>query len=389
MTTIDDTRAAPVAPPRGRGGAPTGSAPERFATWAAADFAEPTARDEEWKFAPLRRLRPLLGGAPGARRLAPGATLPAGARLEDLPPADPLLRQGPAPQDRLGALAGELSPVAAALRVQPGAEPDEPIILRLTGAEGELAWGRLVLDIGARARAVVVLEHDGAGAYGALTSALIGEGAALTLVHVHSGDLAAVHNEHIGARLERDAAFTMSSASLGGGVVRLTPTVHLAGPGAAAELLGLSFAGAGQHHESRLYIDHAAPDCTSDVHYKSALQGEGARVAWVGDVRIRPAATGTRTYELNRNLLLSDGARADSVPNLEIETGEIHSAGHASATGRFDDLQLFYLRSRGIPEAEARRLVVRGFFAEILARIPVPELRERLMAAIDRRLDAA
>ena len=107
---------------------------------------------------------------------------------------------------------------------------------------------------------------------------------------------------------------------------------------------------------------------------------------WVGDVLIRASAEGTDTYELNRNLVLTEGARADSVPNLEIETGEIKGAGHASATGRFDDQQLFYLMARGIPEDEARRLVVRGFFASVVGRIGVPEVQERLMAAIEREL---
>ena len=109
---------------------------------------------------------------------------------------------------------------------------------------------------------------------------------------------------------------------------------------------------------------------------------------WIGDVLIRAAAEGTETFELNRNLVLTDGARADSVPNLEIETGEIAGAGHASATGRFDDEQLFYLTSRGIPESQARRLVVRGFFREILTKIEVPEVRERLTAAIEAELEA-
>ena len=114
------------------------------------------------------------------------------------------------------------------------------------------------------------------------------------------------------------------------------------------------------------------PHTRSNVGYKGALQGEGAHTVWVGDVLIRKAAEGTETYEQNRNLVLTDGCRADSVPNLEIETGEIAGAGHASATGRFDDEQLFYLQSRGIPEDEARRLVVHGFFADMISRIGVP-----------------
>ena len=108
---------------------------------------------------------------------------------------------------------------------------------------------------------------------------------------------------------------------------------------------------------------------------------------WIGDVLIRAEAEGTDTYELNRNLVLTDGARVDSVPNLEIETGEIIGAGHASATGRFDDEQLFYLQTRGIPADEARRMVVRGFFAEVLQQIGVPALEGRLLAAVEAELE--
>jgi len=107
---------------------------------------------------------------------------------------------------------------------------------------------------------------------------------------------------------------------------------------------------------------------------------------WIGDVLIRAAAENTRTFEFNRNLVLTEHARADSVPNLEIETGEIAGAGHSSTTGRFDDNQLFYLMSRGIPEAEARRLVVHGFFVEIVRRIGVETVEEHLMAAVEKEL---
>ncbi len=150
---------------------------------------------------------------------------------------------------------------------------------------------------------------------------------------------------------------------------------------------GLYFADAGQHLEHRLFVDHAVPHCRSNAAYKGALQGDSAHTVWIGDVLIRSAAEGTDTYELNRNLILTAGARADSVPNLEIETGEIVGAGHASATGRFDDEQLFYLQARGIPEPEARRLVVRGFFAGLIQQIGVPEIQDRLLASIDAELD--
>ena len=118
-----------------------------------------------------------------------------------------------------------------------------------------------------------------------------------------------------------------------------------------------------------------APTPRGDVLYKGALQGAGARSVWIGDVLIGPDAVGTDSYEANRNLVLTDGARADSIPNLEIETGDIRGAGHASATGRFDDEQLFYLQARGISEDEARRLVVIGFLTEIVQRSASPPSR--------------
>ena len=136
----------------------------------------------------------------------------------------------------------------------------------------------------------------------------------------------------------------------------------------------------------KIIIDAMGGDNAPLEIVKGALQGKDAHTVWVGDVLIRKEAEGTDTYEVNRNLLLTDGGRADSVPNLEIETGLIEGAGHASATGRFDDEHLFYLMARGIPEDIARRLVVRGFLNEIIQQIRVPELEERLTAAVEREL---
>jgi Fe-S cluster assembly protein SufD len=198
----------------------------------------------------------------------------------------------------------------------------------------------------------------------------------------------AIHGGQYDAVVGRDATFKQVVVTLGGDLVRLVSNVQYSGPGGSAELFGVYFADETQHQEHRLWVDHSVPNCRSNVKYKGALQGEDARTVWIGDVRIRPAATGTETYELNRNLVLTDGARADSVPNLEIETGEIVGAGHASATGRFDDEQLFYLCSRGIDAETARRLVVRGFFADVVQEIGLPELQDRLMRTIEARLGA-
>ena len=167
----------------------------------------------------------------------------------------------------------------------------------------------------------------------------------------------------------------------------LDPSVDLAGAGSRAELFGVGFAGAGQHLESQVFLHHRGAHTSGQVLYKTALQGESARSVWVGDVLIGPDAVGTDTYEANRNLVLTEGARAESVPNLEIETGDIRGAGHASATGRFDDEQLFYLQSRGIPADEARRLVVLGFLVEVVQKIGVPALESELVTRIRRELD--
>jgi Fe-S cluster assembly protein SufD len=215
---------------------------------------------------------------------------------------------------------------------------------------------------------------------------VVGEGASLSVVSVQDWADDAVHLSHHHAVVGKDASIAHSAVSLGGSVVRLVPSVTYAGPGGNAELRGVFFADAGQHLEHRLLVDHAHPNCRSRVTYKGALQGDGAHTVWIGDVIIRPEATGTDSYESNRNLVLTDGTRVDSVPNLEILTGEVARAGHASTSGRLEDTHLFYLMARGIPLNEARRLVIRGYFGELIAQIEVPELRERITAEIETEL---
>ena len=274
------------------------------------------------------------------------------------------------------------------MRVAPDAVLGEPV-RRAAGrraAPSSSAFGHTFVEVGRFAEATVVLEQVGSATLADNVEVLVGDGAKLTLVTVADWAADAVQAQHLKFRLGRDAKVIHVQVTLGGDLVRQYTSVEYTGRGGEAELYGLYFADAGQHLEHRLLVDHTVPDCRSYVGYRGALQGEDAHTVWVGDVLIRAEATGTDTYEINRNLVLTDGARADSVPNLEIETGEVAGAGHASATGRFDDEQLFYLMARGIPESEARRLVVRGFFAELLNKIPVEALRERLGDAIEARL---
>src|SRR5690606_37627345 len=188
------------------------------------------------------------------------------------------------------------------------------------------------------------------------------------------------------ASVGRDASSKDVAIGLRGDVVRMDANVSYAGPGGSAERYGLYFADEGQHLEHRLFADHTAPRTKSNVIYKGALQGEGAHTVWIGNVLIRKVAEGIETYEENRNLVLTDGCQADSVPNLEIETGEIEGAGHASATARFDDEQLFYLRSRGVSEQEAQRLVVHGFFNDLIRKVGIPSVEERMLEVVETEL---
>ena len=277
-------------------------------------------------------------------------------------------------------------PATVLVDVPADLELSEPVHVDVEGISLEPKGAHMVLRFGAHSKATVVLTHTGSIAVAAVVEIVVGDGADVTVVSVQDWADDAVHLAQHEARVGRDAAYRHIAVTFGGNVVRMDADVKYDGPGGSAEMLGLYFADAGQHIEHRLFVDHTAPKTKSHVVYKGALQGDGAHTVWIGNVLIRKVAEGIETYEENRNLVLTDGAHADSVPNLEIETGEIEGAGHASATGRFDDEQLFYLRSRGISEAEARRLVVHGFFTDLIRQIGVPELEQKLTGAVEAEL---
>ncbi len=359
-----------------------------------ADFPALNGREEDWRFTPLKRLRGLAtSDGTGAVTEPPKheyGDLPSGASISTVERSDARVGSALTPFDRISALAFGQAERALLVQVAKEAVLTEPVLLRLVGAgAAEAAYGHTVVDVGDLSEATVVLEHTGSATLADNVEVLVGDGARLVFVTVADWANDSVQAQHVRFRVGRDAKVTHVQVALGGDLVRQYTSVDYTGRGGEAELYGLYFADANQHLEHRMLVDHSVPDCRSFVSYRGALQGQSAHTVWVGDVLIRNEATGTDTYEVNRNLILSDGARADSIPNLEIETGEVIGAGHASATGRFDDEQLFYLMSRGIPETEARKLVVRGFFAELLAKIPVPELHDRLGAAIESRLAAA
>ena len=394
MTTDAPVRAgahshgAPVATVSS-GGTPPASKATALRSYDVADFPRLTGREEAWRFTPLARLRGLHDGsfspatAPPSRRVG---ALPEGVTATTVGRDDQRVGSALVPFDRVSATAyGEFGE-AFVLSVARNQAVSEPVVVEVTGqgADGA-AFAHTVIEVGESAEATVVLDHTGAATLADNVEIIVGANARLRLISVADWSGDSVQVQHQRARLGRDARLTQIVVTLGGDLVRQYTSFVFTGQGGEVDAYGIYFADAGQHLEHRLFVDHSVPDCRSNVAYRGALQGADSRTVWVGDVLIRAAATGTDTYEINRNLLLTHGARADSIPNLEIQTGEVAGAGHASATGRFDDEQLFYLQSRGIPAEEARRLVVRGFFAELIGRIGVPQLAQRLTASIESR----
>ena len=355
------------------------------------DFAVPAGREEEWRFTPLNRLRALHKDAPftGAVRVeveaAPEVTvdkIDLSERRRLAPSVVQFL-----PTDRVSARAYAAAVSATVISVPKEAVASAPTYVRVTGnGTDAAAAGHLVIDVQPYGRATVVIDQTGSATYADNVEIHVADGGDLTVVALADWAGDTVQVTHHVATLGKDARLTHFAVTLGGSLVRLAPTVRYAAPGGDAELNGITFADAGQHLEARLFVDHDTPNCRSRVGYKTALSGKDARTVWIGDVLIRPQAAGTDTYEFNRNLLLTEEAHADSVPNLEILTGEIVGAGHASASGRLDNEQTFYLQARGIPYEEARRLVIRGFFGELIAKIGVPELEERITTAIEEEL---
>jgi Fe-S cluster assembly protein SufD len=379
MTVVQETEPVAYVPDQSRA--------ERRTSYDVSDFPIPSGREEDWRFTPVDRLGGLFQVEPtDDARLNLEIIAPRCVEVSEAKVGDGAFGSVLRPADRASAAAWAAAEKATLVAVPNEAELDEPVSITITARDLARVNSHLIVDVGRFAKAIVVLNHKGSAECAANVELRVGDGADLTFVTVQEWDDDAIHLAQNDALIGRDAKLRHITITLGGKIVRVCTNARYDGPGGSLEAIGVYFADKGQHQEHRLFVDHEAPNCVSNVEYKGALQGDSAHTVWIGDVLIRAAAEGTKTYELNRNLVLTEGARADSVPNLEIETGEIIGAGHASATGRFDDEQLFYLQSRGITEDEARRLVVRGFFAAIVNRIGVTSVQAHLMTAIDAEL---
>jgi Fe-S cluster assembly protein SufD len=350
-------------------------------------FPAVTGLEIDWKLTPVALVKPLiddeLDGSPYEIAAQPAD----GGTFDWIGRDDPRIGSAGAPEDRASANAWSSFEQALAITIS-GEERVAVGLDRSTLGSG-LRGAHTVITAKANSHGHVVIRSTGQANLVENVEIVVEDGASLTLVSLQEWDDDAIHLASHFAQVGRDAKLVHIVVSLGGKLVRVNPSVHLSGEGSDGDLYGLYFADAGQHLEQRVYLHHEAANTKGRVNYKGALQGAGARTVWVGDVLIGREAAGTDSYEQNRNLVLSEGTRADSIPNLEIETGDILGAGHASATGRFDDEQLFYLQARGIAEAEARRLVVVGFLTEIVQKIDDAALEAYLGEAILKELGGA
>lgn len=370
----------------GQSDVPIQARSERIRSVKVADFAPISRREEQWKYTTSEQVRGLDEDALTEYLGDLELKAPEGVTTAWVGADHASFGAAGIPEDRPSAAAWESAEQAYLMTLPANQKLDCEVQLGLVSHDTTASALHLIVEAKTGAEGTVILDHRGDAVLSENIEILVGDNAHLTVVSIQDWNSGSVHLSAQFAKLGRDASLKHVVITLGGDVVRVTPNAVFAAPGASVNMLGLYFADAGQQLEHRLFVDHAVPNCKSRVTYKGALQGKNAHTIWVGDVLIRAAAEGTDTYELNRNLLLTDGARADSVPNLEIETGQIEGAGHASASGRFDDEQLFYLQARGINEDEARRLVVRGFLNEIIQQIGNEEIEVRLNQAIENEL---
>ena len=368
-------------------GVPIQTRCERLKSTKLDDFEQISTREEQWRYITADRLGGLDQDSLDEFSGDIEAKLADGVESSWIDSDHKLFGAAGIPEDRVAAAGWEAAKAAYLVSIPSSATNSAQSTFTITSISADPAALHVIVEAKKGSDAVVVIDHRGDATLSENIEFVIEDEAKLTVVSIQDWNADSIHNGAQYALLGRNSTFKHVMVTLGGKVVRMTPSAYFGAPGGDAALYGLYFADAGQYLEHRIFVDHSAPNCKSRVTYKGALQGSKAHTVWVGDVLIRAAAEGTDTYELNRNLLLTDGARADSVPNLEIETGQIQGAGHASASGRFDDEQLFYLQARGLSELEARHLVVRGFLMEVVQQIGVPELEERLAASIEEELE--
>ncbi|RBP98965.1 Fe-S cluster assembly protein SufD [Bifidobacterium xylocopae] len=381
--SVEDPYAAPARMPS--------SADRSIRSYDPDDYATPTRRQDDWRFTPVERLEEFFRPFEPSGKTALTVSAMDGGPLDPAQVSVSSVEMGQAPtgtvlkpNDKVSAV--EWASNSRAHVIELRGEISRPVLVKVEGGGLELDAIHLVILADERAHADLVVEHGGDARLAEGVEIRTGADSHISTTFIQewgpTSKEVANHRIHLGA----GASLRHSVVTLGGDVVRMRMDQEFGGEGGDLNMLGIYFVDPGQHMEHRTMVVHNHPNCRSRVVYKGALDGPGAHSTWVGNALIRPTAPGTDSYELNRNLVLTPGAVADSEPNLEIENGDIIGAGHASSVGRFEEEELFYLESRGIPEQEARKLVVRGFFGELVEEIGIPAVSGHLMDVIDRRL---
>jgi Fe-S cluster assembly protein SufD len=350
----------------------------------AAAMAQPSPTEELWRYSRISDLD--LAAFP----LGVVHTTVTGFDVAECTP-DQLGSVMPEPLDLFGHLNDAFGSVQL-VHVPKGHVVSEPIVVDHVLPDGAVSFPRLVLLVDDNAEVTVVERFR--GAVGGVVAPVL-ELRASSSARVRYQAMNELANDAwaIAGQVavgDRDSSITMASIAEGGGYSRVRTLVRLAGQGAHAEQIGVSFGEYEQMHDLRVSQVHDAPRTTSDLQFRSAVQ-DSARSVYTGLIRIEKHAKGCTAFQTNRNLKLSEQAWAESVPNLEIENNDVKCS-HASTVGPIDADQRFYLESRGIPTAVAERLVVLGFFDDVVAKLPAPKLaswlHESIAAKLDRRIGA-
>ena len=382
------------------------------------ELPPPSEKEEAWRYVPLDVDFDALGLAdrPG-ESLAAGPFVSAiteraghilvvdgyavesnGAGPVSVAPASTLWDQGRSPglidpsTDKFAAAGFAFGGDGAVVKVPSGVVEPRPVVVELQATQaGTISFPEVVVELGENAEANVVVVYRSPDALEAVLAPLleldVAAGARLRFTTVQLLGDAATLIAHQRVRLGRDATVRLGEAGLGGSLARLDLGVRLEGGGSSVEVVGLYFGERRQVLDYRMVIDHIGRSTSSDVLLKGAVEDQ-AQSVFTGLLRIAPSAARTSAFETNRNLVLSDGAKAHSVPNLEILCDDV-VCGHGSSVGPLDAEHLYYLMSRGLSRPRAERVLVRGFFEEVIERLPAPSMADPLRGEVNERFTAA
>jgi Fe-S cluster assembly protein SufD len=293
--------------------------------------------------------------------------------------------------DPFAALNEALAPAPLLIEVGRGQAPSRPIVIvHWTSAEATVTFARTLIRLAPTSEATVIEIHaspDVASLTTPVTELDVGDGANLRYSQVQLLGARTWQLGHLASRAGRDASVTSAAVAFGGDYARLRTAATLVAPGGSSRLLAVYFGIGEQMHDFRTVQDHRAPRTTSDLLYKGVVANRSHSV-YTGLIRVEKGARGTNAFQTNRNLVLHEGAHADSVPNLEIEDNDVRCS-HASAVGPISVDQRFYLESRGVPAVVADRLIALGFLDEVLDQLPGAPGSPALRQAVAAKLSAA